>query len=86
VLDTVKRSTEAAGPDATPITGEQRRLVKEWLRAGFRVSARFSHAEAAELSARLRRFDQLSTREQEAELNRPDSPGSATCGSTTVSA
>jgi hypothetical protein len=57
-----------------PVSPEQRRLVKEFRCAGFSVRHRLTDAEDASLSEQFDRFDELSSPEQVAELERPDSP------------
>jgi hypothetical protein len=60
--------------DGAPLTGEQWRLVRETWRAGLQVRHALTPAESETLDAELDRFDGLSSTEQRAELERPDSP------------
>jgi len=69
----VSRQAEAAESEGTPLTAEQRRLVKDTRRAGLRVTHSLSPAEEDALCQELIRFDDLSMSEQENELDQPDS-------------
>jgi hypothetical protein len=60
--------------DGVPLTGEQLQMLREARRAGLHVRHSLTQAEEEELSTRLRHFDELSASEQEAELDRADSP------------